>query len=129
MKVELKNFPLNTPFDAADDCQNCGGKLGVTITYTDPDSGHTFGDLFWECKQCGAGAHDVVEWQLSEKPVKMFGKEFYPIIARANIGPCLNCGKLVVGVPLILFLEKGRRGELDFCWSCAKELGILDQLK
>ena len=129
MKVELKNFPLNTPFDAADECECCGGKLRVQITWVDPNSDHSIGNVSWECQQCGDKGEDVAGWALSKKPVNMFGKEFYPIISRANIGPCLNCGKLVVGVPLILFLEKGRRGELDFCFPCAKDLGILDRLK
>lgn len=127
MKVELKDFPLNTPFDAADECPNCGGKLRVQITWIDA-SDYVVGDVSWECQQCGDSGEDIAGWQLAENPVKLLGKEFYPIISRANVGPCLNCGKLVIGVPLILFLDQGRKGELDFCFSCAKKLGILDKL-
>ena len=129
MEIELKDFPLNTPFDVADECPNCGGKLRAKVTFTDPESDHTFGDVSWECQQCGVSDTDVVGWKLSETPVKIMGKEFYPIISRANVGPCLNCGKFVIGVPLILFLDEGRKGELDFCFRCAEDLGILDQLK
>lgn len=129
MKVELKDFPLNTPFDVADECPGCGGKLRATVTFTDPESDHTFGDVFWECQQCGDNGRDIVGWKLSETPVKIMGKEFYPITSRANVGPCLNCGKLVIGVPLILFLDQGRNGELDFCFPCAEKLGVLKGLK
>lgn len=128
-KPQLNDFPLNTPFDAADVCEKCGGKLRVTITFIDPNSDHTFGGLFWECEQCGDNGQDIVGWKLASKPVKILGKEFYPIILRANIGPCLNCGKIVIGVPLILFLNEGHKGELDFCFSCSKKLGLLEALK
>lgn len=129
MKVELKIFPLNIPFDAADECQNCGGKLRVKIEAALERTHHSVGNVSWECQQCGDSGEDIVGWQLAEEPVKILGKEFYPIISRANVGPCLNCGKLVIGAPLILFLDEGRKGELDFCFSCAEKLGILDQLK
>ena len=129
MRVNLVDFPLNTSFDAADECEECGGKLRVTVTYVDLKADYPIGDVLWGCQRCGATGEDMVGWQLAEKSVKILGKEFYPIISRINVGPCLNCGKLVIGVPLILFLDKGSKGELDFCFSCAGELGILDQLK
>lgn len=74
MKVELKDFPLNTPFDVAGKCQNCGGKLRAQITFIDPHSGHRFGDLFWECQQCGASDTEIAGWVLSDKPVKIMAE-------------------------------------------------------
>ena len=51
-----------------------------------------------------------------------------PLKARGNIGPCLACSCLVVGVPLILFIDEGRKGEFDFCFKCASGLGLLEEI-
>jgi len=72
---------------------------------------------------------DVAGWEYMKEPFKFNGREYYPLKCRANIGLCLECGKLIVGAPLILFIEEGRKGELDFCWSCAKKLGILEMMR
>ena len=127
MKTTVNHLKLNEVCEAADPCDLCGGKIIYEVTFIDKEN--NVGDVSWECTQCGAGGPDILGWTIAKNPVDFMGKKFYPITSRANIGPCLNCGKLVVGVPLILFLDEGRKGELDFCFSCAKELGILDQLK
>ena len=127
MKVTVSDLKLNEKCEAADPCDLCGGKILYEVTFV--DGKNNVGDISWECTQCGAGAEDILGWILARNPITFMGKPFYPIKSRANIGPCLNCGKLVVGVPLILFLDEGRKGELDFCFRCAKDLGILDQLK
>lgn len=64
----------------------------------------------------------------ADKPTHFMGKQYYPFTARANIGICHACEKLIVGVPLILFLDQGRKGQLDFCHECAKERGIYKRL-
>jgi hypothetical protein len=71
---------------------------------------------------------DFAGWEFSDRMMTIARKELPTLKSRLNIGPCLNCWKLVVGVPLILLAQDGSV-EIDFCWSCAEELGILDQLK
>jgi len=127
MKVSLSDFELNKTYEAADRCDECGGKIVYRITWVDPDS-KDFGSIEWECKRCGMNDVDTVGWRLDDKPVSFMGRKFYPLTHRANIGPCLNCGKLVIGVPLILFLDKGEKGELDFCLGCVKKNGWDEKL-
>jgi len=72
---------------------------------------------------------DFAGWEFMDKTFRFRGREYYPLKSRANVGPCLNCGRLVVGVPLILFIDEGRGGELDFCFECVEKLGILGGLR
>lgn len=134
----MKDFP-RWWMEAADRCEFCGAKYVVKITSV-AEEGY-FGEIEWRVyhsKEClnrydeGTGDElfgefdegwDVAGWTLAEKPVDFMGKKFYPITSRGNVGPCLNCGKLVIGVPLILFLNKGHKGQLDFCFSCVKKNG------
>jgi len=51
-----------------------------------------------------------------------------PLRSKCNVALCLNCQELVVGIPIVLFLDEGEKGELDFCERCAKDLGVLDAL-
>jgi len=131
----LKDYPQNEWTEAADGCEFCGAKHMVLIDWVD-DSGN-FGRVAWKieheegCPERSFTAEegdDIVGWEFMEKPHVLLGKEYYPLSSRANIGPCLECERLVVGIPLILFIDEGRGGELDFCWSCAKELGILNMV-
>lgn len=71
---------------------------------------------------------DMAGWLFAEKTIFLGGVEWTPLKARGNVGPCLNCGRLVVGIPLILFIAEGKGGELDFCFKCAVKLGFLAQL-
>jgi len=122
LRVRLTDFKLNYTYEAADRCDECGDKIIFKITWIDPES-HDLGTIEWECVGCGLSDMGIVGWTFADKPVEFMGKQFYPLTARANIGPCLNCGKLIVGVPLILFLNGGTKGELDFCWACVKRRG------
>jgi hypothetical protein len=136
----LKDFKLNEWFEAADGCDTCGSKAKVMITHVDETG--AFGHVQWRifhkqgCPEVyneetlGIDAEeDVVGWEFEDKPFTFQGKQYYPLKSRANIGPCLACGQLVIGVPLILFIDKGRKGELDFCWECVKSLGIMEMVK
>ena len=139
----LKDYPLNQWIDAADGCEYCGAKYDVNITWVD-ETGN-FGEVLTRIRHSedcperydidtgfdrGENlSHDVAGWTFKKQTISIKGKTFTPLASRSNIGPCLNCEKLVVGCPLLLFIDQGRGGELDFCWSWAKELGILDQLK
>jgi len=139
MRKLLKDYPLNEWIEAADGCEFCGAKYQVRSTRVDPDE--NMGDVEYRIthtEDCPEGYYeegdydpalaanfDVAGWTYKEKPIKFRGLELYPLESRANIGPCLLCGKLVVGVPLILFIDEGRGGQLDFCFRCAEEKGIL----
>lgn len=131
----LKDFKLNEWMEAADGCEYCGAKYEVRVT--DLWSAN-FGDVEYRIKHkpdCPEKfmdedeeepAWDNAGWEFMEKPIIFRGNQYYPLKSKANIGPCLECGKLVIGVPLILFIDDCRKGELDFCWDCAKRLGILE---
>lgn len=142
----LKDYTLNEWMEAADGCEFCEAKYEVKVTWVD-DSGN-FGDIKYRIKhnedcperydQFMPGTlhseledyglvHDFAGWEFSHKVLKFAGREWPTLESRANIGPCLNCWKLVVGVPLILWPENGEV-ELDFCFKCADELGILKTL-
>jgi len=142
----LKDFPMNVWMDAADTCEFCGAKYQVKITWVNEQG--TLGDVEWRvkhAKNCPSldtepeiqqvvnrlgfvGDVDVAGWEFMPKPFELKGKQYYPLKSRANIGPCLECGKLIIGVPLILFIDEGRGGELDFCWQCVKRLGLLEMI-
>jgi len=127
MRVSLLDFELNKDYEAADCCDECGGKIVFRITYRSPDHPN-MGAVWWRCLRCEREDVDIVGWEQADKTVEFMGQKFYPLTARANIGPCLLCGKLVIGVPLILFLDKGEKGELDFCFTCVKKNGWDEKL-
>jgi len=139
----LKDFPFRKWLDAADCCEFCGARYQVRVTYVD-ESG-CFGDVEYRISHAEDCAErfdeetgeelkpaeftfDVAGWEFVDKPVTILSKQFLPLKARANIGPCLECGK-TIGIPLILFIDEGRGGELDFCQKCFEQLGLLNQLK
>jgi len=124
MIKRLKDYPVGEEFDAADECKCCSATLKVTIKEIDETG--DFGYLTWSCPTCSRSGDDIVGWVFADEPITILGKQFYPIVSRANVGPCLNCWKLVIGVPLILFPNES--SQLDFCFPCANELGILKSL-
>jgi len=138
----LKDYPLNEWIEAADGCEYCKAKYQVRITWIDPEE--NVGDVEYRIRHeedC-LGKYDLrgVEileddvdadiggWTYMEKAIAFRGLNLYPLKSRANLGPCLICEKLVVGVPLILFIDEGRGGELNFCFGCAEEKGILREV-
>jgi hypothetical protein len=131
----LKDYPQDEWMEAADGCEFCGAKHMVKIAEVD-ETGKTgnFGLVVIktehgeDCLELPDEREDIAGWDFMDTPHTLLGKEYYPLSSTANIGPCLECGKLVVGVPLILFIEEGRGGELDFCFECAEKLGILKAL-
>ena len=133
---QLKDYPLKEWMEAADGCDYCKAKAQIMVTWID-ESGD-FGDVHIQYKHeddCSiefgdqfSDNIDVAGWEFSSKILKIAGEEIPTLKSRMNIAPCLSCWKLVVGVPLILWLEDGSV-EMDFCFPCAEKLGILDQLK
>ena len=129
----LKDYPLEEWMEAADGCEYCGAKDRVMVTWVDETG--DFGEVHVQrqhkddCldKEEGGDYFDMVGWEYSHKVIKIAGREWPTFKSRCNVGPCLNCWKLVVGVPLILCPGKGDV-ELNFCLDCAKELDILDSL-
>jgi len=130
----LRDFPLNKWMEAADGCDVCGAKYKVKVTHVYTGD---FGEVEWvithkpDCPEDPGTESDWdnAGWQFMPKPFTFHGKLYYPLKSRANIGPCLSCGKLIIGVPLILFINKGQGGTLDFCFNCAKQLSITKMLK
>jgi hypothetical protein len=139
----LRDFPLHEWFEAADGCDICGAKYEVMIVSIDKEG--VFGFVKWrithkpDCpdrfneetgeEEAFQYGDDVAGWEFMPEPFTIQGKQYNPLKSRANIGPCVNCGRLVIGVPLILFIEKGKKGELDFCFECVKRLGIMEMIK
>ena len=143
MRKVLNEYPLDVWFEAADKCEFCGSKYEVRIHKVD-ESG-CFGLVEWrithklhcpEVTEHFEGATvteiscmDVAGWKYMDKPFMFREKEYYPLKSKANIGPCLECGKLIVKAPLILFIDKERKGSLEFCWTCVKRNGILEGIR
>ncbi|MDH5203434.1 MAG: hypothetical protein OEW69_09270 [Nitrospirota bacterium] len=138
VKKLLKDYPLNQWLEAADGCQYCKKAYQVRVTWVD-ESGN-YGDLEIKeqhekscIEQFEPESHsprwDTAGWEFTEKEVTILEHTFRPIKLRMNVGPCVHCWKLVVGIPLILFIDEGKGGEIDLCFSCAEKLGVLDQLK
>jgi hypothetical protein len=138
----LKDYPLNEWFEAADGCEACGAKYKVRVIQL---YSSVFGEVEWaithkpDCPERFTEDMDEEEvtesdwdnagWEFMPNSFTFRGKQYYPLKSRANIGPCLSCGRLIIGVPLILFIDKGRKGELDFCWECVKRLGIMEVME
>ena len=139
MRKLLRDYPAREWMEAADGCDYCKAKYQARITWVDETG--CFGDVEYrishgeDCPErfdlTSPGVDvmdgvnvDVAGWEFKDKPMKLRGIEFYPLKSRVNVGPCLLCGKLVIGVPLILFLD---HGELNFCFGCAQEKGILQE--
>lgn len=123
---QLKDCPFKEWFDVKGPCPQCGSEtMQAMVTYLG-DTGD-FGDLTTRCMTCEFSDYDVAGWQYEDRPVQMWGRQFLPIKARMNVGPCVACGKLVVGGPIILFIKQGFGGQLDFCQGCFQDLGILQR--
>ena len=148
MRKLLRDYPLREWMEAADGCDYCKAKYEARITWVDETG--CFGDVEYRISHRQACAErfdmetgedlrdvtnvDIAGWEYHDKPLTLRGPhgrgcvELYPLKSRANVGPCLLCGKLVIGVPLILFIDEGRGGQLDFCFGCAESLGILEAM-
>jgi hypothetical protein len=130
----LKDYPKGEWFEAADGC-GCGAKYKVRVIQL---YSATFGEIEWVLRHkpgCFERLIAAVEsdrgnvgWEFMPKTFRFRGKKYYPLksISIEKVGPCLECGRLIIGVPLIIFIDKENlMGELDFCWECARKLGIM----
>ena len=133
----LKDYQSGEWMDAADFCEMCGARHQVKVKEVQSDGLYGVVEIM---ERHGPGCpmrleaypyerSDHAGWEYASETVKLFGREFTPLKARGNVGSCLCCWKLIVGVPLILFLDEDRGGELDFCFNCALELGVIDKLR
>jgi len=114
-------------YEAADPCEQCGGRIRVDILFVSKHE--NFGDILWECEGCGLSDADVAGWEYADSNVEIVGRKYLPFKSVANYAPCHGCGKLVIGVPLILFIGKPSPwGEIHFCWTCAEQLEILEKM-
>ena len=133
----LKDYPRGEWMYSADVCDVCGARSQVKVKEVQSDGLYGVVEIVerhgpgcpmrFEAHPCERS--DQAGWEYACESVELFGREFTPLNVRGNVAPCLCCGKLIVGVPLILFLDEGRGGELDFCFGCALELGIIDKLR
>ena len=130
----LKDFKLGEWMDAADACELCGAHPRVRVDWI--DEAGDYGDITVVERHSPACPHehddteyhDVAGWEYAGRTFRLVGRDWPVLANRINVCVCLGCGRLVVGSPLILFLDEGRGGELDFCFGCAVELGIMDRL-
>jgi hypothetical protein len=137
----LSDYPFRKWTKAADGCEFCGAEYEARVTYV--DGSRCYGDVEYRIRHredclerfneggeldCTESAFDVAGWEFADRPLMLNGGEFLPLKSRTNVGPCLNCGRLIIGVPLILFIAKGEGGELDFCFSCFEELGLIERM-
>jgi len=135
--LTLGDYPVGEWMEAADFCEVCGAQHRVKVTEVHGDGLHGVVEI---AERHGPGCpmrfeapmyerREAAGWEYASESVELFGREFTPLKARGNVAPCLGCGRLIVGVPLILFLDEGRGGELDFCFNCALKLGVIDRLR
>ena len=133
----LKDYPLNEWLEAADKCDMCGAQRYVKVTWVDEtgdfgevetrvDHEENCADLDFSMDPVDH-SFDFAGWEYSHNVIKIAGREWPTFKSRGNVGICLNCEKFVVGIPLIMWPEDGDV-ELDFCFKCAEELGILNLL-
>lgn len=139
IKKLLKDYVQDKWLEAADGCDYCGARYEVKVESMEEDG--SFGDVAYRIlhkKDCpdrydpmtghdtsGEVFHDVAGWTFKRKTVSLLGRKLLPLATRANIGPCLSCGKLIVHAPIILFVDVGKAGELDFCTDCVEDMKLL----
>ena len=137
----LKDFPRDEWFEAADGCDTCGARYRVKVNHVEEEG--DYGEVLVrdahkpecplrsEAAPWGPDSYGVDErlefagWEYEDRKVALGGIEWTPINARGDVTICLNCGRLIIDVPLILFIDEGKKGELDFCSGCALELGLI----
>lgn len=128
----LKDYPVHEWMETADGCIYCGAKHEIMIL--DVNESGDLGDIKIRRhheEDCfdpeSEDVFDVCGWVFSHSKLHIVGREFPTLRSHLNAVPCLNCWKLIVGVPVILFLENGEY-EADFCDTCIQELGILEMM-
>jgi len=137
----LGDYPRGTWVEAADGCDICGARNQVRVLSLDEDGygevqvrithrPHCPAALDEDPEGHGAGyRREQAGWKYRAKSIVVRGEEWTPIAARADVSICLGCGRLVADGLIILFIDGGRGGELDFCLGCAQELGLLEKLR
>ena len=67
---------------------------------------------------------DIMSWEFNGRKAT-FGWVEYPVLGRhVNGVPCVRCWRLA-DMPITLFLEGGKKGELTFCGSCVEKYKML----
>jgi hypothetical protein len=129
----LRDFPVDEWFEAADGCNYCGVRYRVMINML--EEGGLYGEVVvrdGHMPECfGASEVDRLElagWEYGSKRVTINGVTYRALWRRCDVTICLNCGRLIVDSPVVVFLDGGRHGELDFCQDCVEEFGLLDGL-
>jgi hypothetical protein len=83
----------------------------------------------WGIFKCEKGHEDedAIGWTYYSQPVVFQGQYYLPFSKRSNRAHCVNCGRIVYEIPLILWgpnAPEKVKWELNFCFHCVHTLGI-----
>jgi DNA-directed RNA polymerase subunit RPC12/RpoP len=130
----LSDYPRDKWFETADTCDDCGAKYLARVAQLDEDG--LFGLVQYvvthtpDCEVAydneGLVDTDLVTagWAFAQEQFTFLGRAYWPLVERAEAFPCLECGRLIVTVPITVFIERGEKGMLTFCPECTLAIGI-----
>ncbi len=83
----------------------------------------------WGKFKCENGheEEDSVGWEYFSTPVFFQGQYYLPFSKRGNHAHCVNCGRILYEIPLILWGPSAPvkvEWELNFCFACVVRQGI-----
>lgn len=99
---------LDKVVETADTCDECGSRILMRITWVDKSGNLGYAE-YW-CPRCGWVEEDFIGWKYSEEHVNILGMSLRPYVAVSNIRLCHVCGRPIVSVPSVIFIERG-------CWG------------
>lgn len=136
MKKLISDFPLQRWLDAAK-CDECQTPYMVIFTFIDAKK--NVGDIQYKCEHSagcpqydfeGSGVEegsDMAGWEYGKGYMQLNGKIYPGYSSVLNKAPCMECGKMVLDIPLIMW-SNDRLFEVHFCFPCARSNGILDRI-
>lgn len=82
-----------------------------------------------KCKKCGFEQEEALFQQFwPRKTIKIKGKAYRALKRWGNISQCVECGKVIFDVPLILWDKKDPSKAVSFCWKCVEKLELIKGL-
>lgn len=121
----LQEFIPKGWHDAADVCSSCGVRYQARVVADD----HGFGSVEWraghkvECEYAGDEGEGFAGWELSSVYYAIGDDErgFPAYLKMAEVLMCLQCTRLIVDVPILLFSE---HLAWAFCTHCFPGLNV-----